>query len=113
MKKLLYRLLILIRFIPIYLYEMTLSNFRVAFDVLRPKPKFLPGFVTISLKGYGDLERWGAMCLISMTPGTLALDIEHGSDELLVHSLYLDDPEATRRDLEKLVARAFGNPLKH
>lgn len=110
MKKLISQLLILVRFIPIYLYEMTLSNLRVAFDVLRPKPKFVPGFVTISLKGYGEVQRWGAMCLISMTPGTLSLDIEHGSDELLVHSLYLESPEETRRDLEKLIARAFGTP---
>lgn len=104
------KILILLRFIPIYLYEMTASNLRVAYDVLRPKPKFVPGFVTISLKGYSNLERWGAMCLISMTPGTLSVDIEHGSDDLLVHSLYLRDPDESRRDLEKLISRAFGVP---
>ena len=101
---------LLLRFIPVYLWEMTLSNLRVAFDALRPRPSFRPGFVEISLAGYDDVQRWGAACLISMTPGTLALDLPADSDLLLVHSLYLDDPETTRADLERLLRQAFGTP---
>jgi multicomponent Na+:H+ antiporter subunit E len=100
----------LIRFLPIYLREMTLSNFRVALDALRFQPRFHPGFVEISLKGYDPIQRWEAACLISMTPGTLSLDLEEGSDRLLIHALYLEDPAQLRTELENLVRQALGNP---
>lgn len=107
-KELFRSLLMLLRFLPIYLREMTLSNIRVAGDALRPRPKFSPGFVEVDVRGYSDLQRWGAACLISMTPGTLSLDLK--GDELLVHSLYLSEPEATKKELETLIENAFGIP---
>ena len=109
-RRTLFRIPRLIRFLPIYLREMTLSNLRVAMDALRFKPKFHPGFVEISLKGYDPIQRWEAACLISMTPGTLSLDLEEGSDRLLVHALYLEDPAQVRTELETLVRQALGNP---
>lgn len=87
-----------------------MSNLRVAFDSMRPKPTFVPGFVEISLKGYDPIQRWEAACLISMTPGTLSLDMEEDSDMLLVHALYLQDPEQTKNELETLVRQALGKP---
>lgn len=100
----------LLRFIPIYLREMTLSNFRVALDALRPRPNFTPGFVEISVRGYDPVQRWEAACLISMTPGTLSLDLAEGSDLMLVHCLYLQNPEQTRAELETLIHQALGTP---
>ena len=109
-KRTLFRLPGLIRFLPIYLREMTVSNLRVARDALRRNPQFSPGFVEVSLKGYDPIQRWEATCLISMTPGTLAIDLEEGSDQLLVHALYLGDPEQTRTELETLIRQALGRP---
>jgi multicomponent Na+:H+ antiporter subunit E len=100
----------LLRFLPIYLWEMTLSNLRVATDALRPHPRFQPGFVEISLCGYDPIQRWEAACLISMTPGTLSLDLEDGNDMLIVHVLYMQDREQTRKELETLVQQALGIP---
>lgn len=105
-----YRIPNLLRFIPVYLREMTLSNFRVALDALRPQPKFTPGFVEISVRGYDSVQRWEAACLISMTPGTLSLDLAEGSDLMLVHCLYLQDPDQMRIELETLIRQALGTP---
>lgn len=102
--------LLLLRFIPIYLWEMTRSNLRVARDVLRPKPHFAPGFIEIDLKGYNAVQRWGVVCLITMTPGSLSIDIKDGSDKLELHALYMHDIEATRREMKTLIRRAFGKP---
>lgn len=109
-KRMLFRIPSLLRFLPIYLREMALSNVRVAVDALRPRPHFKPGFVEVCLRGYDPLQRWEAACLISMTPGTLSLDLAEGSDALLVHCLYLEDAAAVRADLEKLIRRALGDP---
>ncbi|PTY06755.1 hypothetical protein DB346_00380 [Verrucomicrobia bacterium LW23] len=114
MKSLLRRTLLrlpnLIVFLPIYLREMTLSNLRVAVDALRPRQHFTPGFVQINLRGYDAIQRWEAACLISMTPGTLSLDLEEDSDLMLVHCLYLENPDQTRAELETLLRHALGNP---
>ncbi len=111
MKSFLRNFLIFLRFIPIYLWEMTRSNLRVAADVFRPRPHFAPGFLEIDLRGYNRLQRWGAVCLISNAPGSLSLDIKPGSDLLELHALYMHDPEATRREMTALVEKAFGKPI--
>jgi len=102
--------LALVRFLPIYLREMTLANLRVARDALRLEPRFAPGFVTVSLNGYDPVQQWGAACLISLTPGTLSIDLEESSGILLVHGLYLGDPEQTKSNLTALMRQALGNP---
>ena len=104
------RLLNLVRFLPLYLWEMTLSNLRIAADALRPEPRFVPGFVWISVRGYQPLQWWEAASLISMTPGTLSIDLDEPSQRLLVHSLYLEDPDQTRVHLEALIRQALGPP---
>jgi multicomponent Na+:H+ antiporter subunit E len=109
-KRTLFRLPNLLRFLPIYLREMTLSNLRVAADALRRTPRFKAGFVEVSVEGYDPIQRWEAACLISMTPGTLTLDLEEGSDQLIVHCLYLEDVEQTRRELTTLIRQALGTP---
>lgn len=90
--------------------EMTVSNIRVARDVLRKQPAFKPGFVEIDLSAYGPCRRWIAACLISMTPGTLALDLTEHSHSLCVHSLYLHDSQQTEEELYQLLRKTLGEP---
>lgn len=95
-------------FLPVYLLEMIKSNLRVALDVLRPRPDFQPGFLELDLSNYGATARWAAGCLISMTPGTLAIDVDESTGRMIVHSLYLQDPESARADLYHLLHRSLG-----
>lgn len=99
-----------LRFFPIYLWMLVLSNLRVAADVLRPNPRFEPGFIELDLTGYNSVESWAAACLISMTPGTLAIDIDKSGDRLLVHGLYLQDKDAAVEELRQLIRSALGEP---
>lgn len=100
----------LVRFLPIYLREMTLSNLRVAVDAFRKNPHFTPGFVEVSVQGYDPIQQWEAACLISMTPGTLAVDLNDMSGVLLVHALYMTNEDQTRSELETLIQQALGKP---
>ena len=102
----------LLRFLPYYLREMTLSNLRIAKDAFRPNPNFAPGFVRLDLNGYGPFQRWAAASLISMTPGTLSVDLSDKFNVLCVHALYLHDPEQLRADLERLLRKALGERRK-
>lgn len=95
-------------FVPVYLLEIVKSNLRVAMDVLRPRPNFRPGFLELNLSGYGPTAQWAASCLISMTPGTLAIDVDASTGRMLVHSLYLGDAESARAGLYRLLHRSIG-----
>lgn len=110
LQKLIFSPVFLARFVPFYLWEMTLSNLRVARDAFRIKPRFTPDFIDIDLDGYTPSQCWAAVCLISMTPGTLSLDLADGSTLLHVHGLYAEDPEQVKAELYRLLHKALGNP---
>lgn len=102
----------LLRFLPFYFKEMTLSNLRVARDAFRIKPQFHADFIDIDLAGYSPTQCWAAVCLISMTPGTLSLDLPDRSTILHIHGLYVEDPEELQRELYRLLHKALGDPNK-
>lgn len=97
----------LARFIGFYALEVIRSNIRVAFDVVTPTSKAKPGIVAIPLDARSDIEITLLGSLISMTPGSLTIDISDDRRVVYVHSMFLADPEAFRRgvkeDLERRV----------
>jgi multicomponent Na+:H+ antiporter subunit E len=51
--------------------------------------------------------------VITLTPGTVTIEVEDSPPVLYVHVLHLHDLEAVRRDLlriEEFSVRAFGSP---
>lgn len=108
------RVLAVVRFFLFYLKEILLSNLRIAGDVLRTKPAIRPGIVAVDVTGLDERSAVVVANLITMTPGTLSLDLSEDGRRLYVHCLYLDDPEATRRDMETHyvgAVAAFQSPI--
>lgn len=100
------RLLKLLSFLFFYLKEFVRCNIRVARDVLSPKPAIRPGFVAVPVGDLSDLELLALANLITMTPGTLTLDVSADRKTLFVHGMYVDDPDTLRRDVgQQLQAR--------
>lgn len=77
----------LIRFVFVYLprlvWEMTKANITMAKIVLDPSLPIDPGIVVAPSRLNGDLARLVLANSITLTPGTLALDVE--SDGVTVH----------------------------
>ncbi len=101
----------IVRLALYFLYELTLSSLRVAWDVIRPFPKNRPAIVEMPLDVKSDLEILLVTNLISLTPGTLSVDVTPDRGTLLVHAMFADDHEAVVADLkaglEHLVAEVF------
>lgn len=91
----------LLRFGLFYLKEILVSNLRIAADILRGKPKIQPGIVAIDTQQLGPKAKVIVANLITMTPGTVSLDLSEDGGTLFVHCLYLDDPEGTRAAMQK------------
>jgi multicomponent K+:H+ antiporter subunit E len=99
-------------FAGIYLREIVLSTFRLAWLVLSPKIKLHPCFVDVPLDLAGELPRFLFACLISMTPGSMSVGLDAERGILRVHLLDARDPDAAVREMkevfEKPLIRIFG-----
>ena len=83
-----------IRLFLFFLYELVISSIRVAWDVLTPRQRANPAIIEMPLDVESDLEILLVTNLISLTPGTLSLDVTPDRNTLIVHAMFADDPEA-------------------
>lgn len=88
-----YRVPKTIGFLFFFLYEMIVANIQVAYDVITPKYFFVPGIIKYPLSAKTDLEINLLSTVISMTPGTLILDISDDKKALFIHVMYLKDKD--------------------
>ncbi len=100
-----------LRLIAFFLYELVVSSIRVAWDVLTPTHLSKPAIVEMPLDVTSDLEILLVTNLISLTPGTLSIDVTPDRKTLVVHAMFADDPDALVAELkggmERLVKEVF------
>ena len=88
-----------------FLKELVVSNLRVLWDVITPKYINRPGIIGVPLDAQTDLEIFIVASLISLTPGTLSVDLSEDRKTLFVHVMFLDDVETTRTDIKNGLER--------
>lgn len=88
-----YRVPKTIGFLLFLFYKMVMANIEVAYDVITPKYFFKPGIICYPMDAKTDLEINLLSTIISMTPGTLILDISDDKKSLYIHVMYLKSKE--------------------
>lgn len=83
------------------LWELTKANMRVAFEVVTLKHRMRPGVVAVPLDARTDSEITLLANLITLTPGTLSLDVSTDRRVLYVHTMYIGDIEQFRQSLKQ------------
>jgi multicomponent Na+:H+ antiporter subunit E len=83
-----------------FLRELVLSSVRVAIDVIRPRLTMRPAVVAVPLELTSDAQITLLANLISLTPGTLSIDVSKDKTCLYVHAMYGHDAEALRRSIK-------------
>ena len=100
-----------VRLIVYFLYDLCVSSIRVAYDVLTPTDYSNPKILEMPLDVKSDIEILLVTNLISLTPGTLSLDVTPDRKTLIVHAMFADDPEAVIKSLksgmERMVKEVF------
>lgn len=94
-----------IAFAIFFLVQIVKSNIRVAYDVLTPTYFMRPGIIGLNLEVSSDLEITVFANLISLTPGTLSLDVSNDRRVLYIHAMYIDDLEQLRAEIRDLEQR--------
>ena len=95
-----------------FLYQLIVSNFRVMWEVITPRHSSRPGIIGIDLAARTDLEIMLVANMISLTPGTLSLDISDDRRVLYVHFMFLDDPEVARSEIKDGLERRVLEALR-
>jgi multicomponent Na+:H+ antiporter subunit E len=100
----------LLGFLWFAIYEIVLANIALARVLLRRNLQLRPEVVAIPLKPQGAGATTVLANLITLTPGTLTLDLAPDARTIYVHNLVLDDKEAfvnQVKDYEQRVLAVF------
>lgn len=84
----------------LFLWDLLRSSVQVAVAVLSPGNRTEPRLLTIPLKASSPVEVTLVGNFISLTPGTLTVDVSEDGRTLLVHDLFAgDSSDGTRADV--------------
>ncbi len=87
-------------FVALFVWEVIVANLRVAVDVLTPRYRMQPRVIAVPLDARSDAEITLLANLISLTPGSLSLDVSSDRRTLYVHAMYAADADAVRREIK-------------
>ena len=99
------RFWLLLRLIGYFLYELVLSSLSVAWDSISPRHRSRPGIVAIPLDVRSDVEILVLANLVSLTPGTLSLEVSEDRRTLYVHAMFVEDAESVRARIKGGIER--------
>ena len=83
----------------VFLLDLLRANIRMAILILSPRMKLRPAVVAVPLVLKSKSAIVLLINLITLTPGTLSLDITTDQSVMFVHTVYLDDPEQFKQQL--------------
>lgn len=94
-----------IAFMGLYLVKLISANIFIAWDILTPRMRTNPGIIEVEVNLASDFGILLLSNLVSMTPGTLSMDLDRERNKLLVHLLYMDKEEATKKEIDGIMRR--------
>ncbi len=82
-----------IKLLLLFLKELALSNIAVIKEIVRPRLAIRPGIVALHTDLKSDWEIATLACLITLTPGTLTIEVSPDNQTLYIHAMDIHDAE--------------------
>lgn len=98
----------LLRLLAVFVKELIVANLQVAWIVIHPRLPIRPALIELPLALRDDLQITGLATLITLTPGTVTVDVAPDRSALHVHCLVTDDADAVRAQIK----RQFEQPIQ-
>jgi multicomponent Na+:H+ antiporter subunit E len=99
------RVIKLVKLVGTFIWELVVSNFRVLWDVITPSHFSSPAVIGVPLDASSDFEIMVLANLVSLTPGTLSLDVSDDRSTLYVHVMFVDDVETARAQIKERIEK--------
>lgn len=105
-------LVFIFAYVPLFVWQLILANFDVARRVLSPKIPLNPGFVKISSDLEGDFAKLTLANSITLTPGTLSIDVD--GNDIYVHTIDVKGktPEENKENISAKFEKVLGVVFK-
>jgi len=100
--KLIKKIYYVLEFTGFYLYNLAAANIFIAWDILTPKMRMKPAFMEIPVTLKSDFGLLLFSNLLSMTPGTISMDISEDKKTVQVHVLYYKSDEIMLEDFSRI-----------
>jgi multisubunit Na+/H+ antiporter MnhE subunit len=97
----------MLRLLRDFVKEVVMANLQVAWIIVQPRMPIRPAFIVLPLALRDDLQITALAGMITLTPGTLTVDVAPDRSALYVHCLAAADPDAVRAQIK----RRFEGPL--
>lgn len=97
----------LLYFIIFVIYEIIIASFRVARSILLPRYQWQPALIDFPLSCTNDIQITFLVNVISLTPGTLTLEISRDKKNMLLHVMFFSDKQRLISDIK----RKFEHPI--
>ncbi len=93
-------------FLLFFLWEVVKANLQVAYIVLNPRYRLRPGVIAVPLDARSDTEITLLANIITLTPGSLSIDVSADRKVLYLHTLDMgDDLGRFRREIKEGLER--------
>jgi len=103
----LWRVLAVVNLILLFIKELVLSNIAVLKTVLKPKLDMQPGIFALPTDLEKDWEITLLANLITLTPGTLVVDVSDDQKILYVHAMDVPDVQESITSIKQSFERAI------
>lgn len=100
-------------FLGYFVVKLVQANLHMAWTIVNPRSRIESGIVAVRLRGVSDGLTTVVANFITLTPGTLTLDVRRDPTTLYVHVMQLGSADDVRKAvlrIEQLAIRAFGPP---
>ena len=98
-------------FLIYFAVKVVQSNVMLAWEVVTPRNSIKPGILALDLRDCSDAMVTLIANALTLTPGSLTIEVRRSPTTIYVHVLHLHDPERVRAEmtaLAKVAIRAFG-----
>ncbi|MBE2258023.1 MAG: Na+/H+ antiporter subunit E [Candidatus Accumulibacter sp.] len=90
-----------LRFMGVVALDIVTANLRVARQVVGPLHRLSPAFVEVPLDLHEPFVATLLGSVVSLTPGTVSINVDQERWVLLVHALDAPDPQALIREIKE------------
>lgn len=97
----------IVRLFFLFIKELLLANVAVIKSVLSPKLTMKPGIFALPTELKSDWEITLLSCLITLTPGTLVIDVSDDKKLLYIHAMDIPDTDEVIKQIKDSFEKAI------
>lgn len=85
-----------------FLYILTKANLQIAWEIITPGLSQTPRILRYSVEDLNEVQLTALANCITLTPGTLVVDVSDDNRWLYIHCMYAEDEAAAIAELDEL-----------